>query len=161
MTHDREQVGLSPEGEQRRETILRDLSAQLPEITSRRRQRKRVAVGACAMALLLSVGSVVVLTMNPPVHIPAPEIVVTPVGPEVTTSQLIDFAIVRTSDTIDPSIYVRSETEAINAMVISDDELLSELAAMGRPAGLIRMNGEVRLSRDVVDEQEPDDPDAL
>ena len=45
----------------------------------------------------------------------------------------------------------RADALAINAMVISDDELLRELAAAGRPAGLIRVNGQTRLSRDVVD----------
>ncbi len=155
MNREHEQDRLSPEGEFRREAILRDLTAQLPTIVARRRRRKRVVAGSCAVALLLVVGAVVVQMVNLPASVPAPVIVETPAEPAET---LIDFAIVRTSESIDPSIYVRVDNDAINAMVISDDELLRELAQMGRPAGLIRMNGEVRLTRNVVDEPAPTEP---
>ena len=155
MNREHEQAGLSPGGELRRDAILRDLTAQLPTIVARRRRRKRVVAGGCAMALLLVASAAVIQMVSQPASSPAPPIVEAPVEP---AESLIDFAIVRTNEAVDPSVYVRIDNDAINSMVISDDELLRELAQMGRPAGLIRMNGEVRLTRNVVDEPETAEP---
>lgn len=156
MSREQEYESLSPEGESRRDAILREVSAQLPVIAARRRRRKRAAVGGGALALVLAVSAAVVMVSNlrlaPPIAPPVVE------APTESADPLIDFAVVLTSDEIDPSLYVRTDLDAINSMVISDDELLRELAQMGRPAGLIKMNGEVRLSRDVVDELGPVPP---
>ena len=179
MTFERDNNRLSKEGERRRDAMLRDLTAQMPGIIAGRRRRRRAMAGGVAMALVLTGGVVITLmantTGNPaPVSAPAPVIVEAPVeapvepvepvelvdvaGAPVEVRPLVDFAIVRTSGVVDPSIiYVRTDVDAINAMILSDDELLRELAAMGRPAGLIRMNGEVRLTRDVVDRTTPAD----
>ena len=168
MTFERDNNRLSKEGERRRDAMLRDLLAQAPGIIARRRRRRRAQAGGVAMALVLTGGIVITVMVNStgnpaPVSAPAPVIVEAPVeapieAPPVERKPLIDFAIVRTSGVVDPSIiYVRTDVDAINAMILSDDELLRELAAMGRPAGLIRMNGEVRLTRDVVDRTTPAD----
>lgn len=146
MTPEHDDILLSPEGERRREAILRDVSLRLPRIVARRRARRRAVTGSLAIALVLTVGAATLLLRTPSRPVGAPPIVEAP----ALVAPLIDYAVVRTGP-IDPSIYVKENPDAINAMVISDDELLRELAAMGRPAGLIRMNGRVRLSRDVVD----------
>jgi len=153
MTHDSEQQRLSPEGERRREAILHEVSGRLPGIARRRRARRRAVAGALAVLLLLAGAAVV--WMIPTVQSPTAAPQIAEIKPAVESEPLIDYAVV-VSAPADPSVYVRTETESINAMVISDDELLRELAAIGRPAGLIRMNGQVRLSRDVVDP--PADP---
>jgi hypothetical protein len=150
MTPEHDDLPLSPEGEQRKDEILREVSQRLPGIAARRRARRRAVRGSLAVALALTAGVVVVLTRSTPsnpVPTPAPIIAESP-APE---RPLIDFAVIHTSPVDPVMMYVRADTEVINAMVISDDELLRELAAMGRPAGLIRMNGQVRLSRDVTD----------
>ena len=159
MTRDREQVGLTPEGESRRAAILRDVAAQLPAIAARRRARRRVAMAGGVTALLLPIVSVIVLTLNQtsgPGGAPAASPVVT--ADPADSEHVVDFAYVRTSGAIDPSVYIRPDTEAINAMVVTDDELLRELASIGRPAGLIRMNGELRLTDDVVDPEDQQEP---
>ncbi|MCB9848925.1 MAG: hypothetical protein H6814_10975 [Phycisphaeraceae bacterium] len=148
MTAERDdQISLSPEGERRRAQIGGEIAGALPGIAARRRSRRRAIRGTLALALLVGVWAIVALTGGKPIQPPAPPIVVTP-APE--QESVIDYAVVR-SGPVDPSIYIRTDTAAINAMVISDDELLRELAAAGRPAGLIRVNGQTRLSRDVVD----------
>ena len=152
MTHDSEQQRLSPEGDRRREAILHEVSGRLPGIARRRRAKRRAVAGA--LAVLLLAGAAVVW-MIPTVQSPTATQQIAEIKPAVESEPLIDYAVV-VSAPADPSVYVRTETESINAMVISDDELLRELAAIGRPAGLIRMNGQVRLSRDVVDP--PADP---
>lgn len=158
MTHDFEQQRLTPEGERRREAILHEVSGRLPAIARRRRAKRRAAVGALAV-LLLAGAAVVWMIPTMPKSVPtptptsAPQVVL--IEPAIEYEPLIDYAVVESS-TVDPSVYVRTDTESINAMVITDDELLRELAAIGRPAGLIRMNGQVRLTRDVVDPQAVD-----
>jgi len=140
---------LSPEGERRKAQILREVTDRLPGIAARRRSRRNAVRGTLAIALLLTVGAAAVLinrVPSVPGTQPAPPVVVTP----EPGRSVIDYAVVRTGP-VDPSIYIQPDTEAINAMVISDDELLRELAAAGRPAGLVTMNGRVRLTRDVVD----------
>jgi len=161
MTPERQPIPLTPEGDRRRDEILRGVTAQLPGIVARRRRRRRAARGAVAMILLFAAGGVLMRVMRTPIPAPTvpPPLIVE--APAEAPPGLIDFAIVRTSETIDPSIYIRTDTEAINAMVISDDELLRALASMGRPAGLIRMNGEIRLTRNVVDAPAKTDPNPL
>ncbi len=153
MTHDFDQQRLSPEGEQRREAILREVSGRLPAIAARRRAKRRAAAGTLAVLLLAGAAVVWMIPTSPgptPTPTSAPQVV--EVEPTIEHDPLIDYAVVESSP-VDPSVYVRTDTESINAMVITDDELLRELAAIGRPAGLVRMNGQVRLSRDVVDPQ--------
>jgi len=157
MRYEHERMELSSEGRERRDAILRDVSARLPGIASARRRRRRSVAGGAAVALLLVVGGAVVLTMQQrPANQPTltPPNVAAPEAPPVNETPSIDFQIVRTNDEIDPTMIVRTDPEAINAMVVSDEELLRTLAEMGRPAGLIRMNGQVRLTRDVVDPPE-------
>ena len=63
------------------------------------------------------------------------------------------ITIVRT----DPSIlerYVSHTTSKIES--INDETLLASLASLGRPAGLIRYDGRVRLTTDVTDVLEID-----
>lgn len=149
--HDFEQQRLSPEGERRREEILREVSGRLPAIAARRRAKRRAAAGTLAVLLLVCAAVVWMIPTSPgptPTPTSAPQVVL--IEPTIEYDPLIDYAVVESSP-VDPSVYVRTDTESINAMVITDDELLRELAAIGRPAGLIRMNGQVRLTRDVVD----------
>ena len=156
MTHEHQQHRLSPEGERRREAILHEVSGRLPAIARRRRAKRRAAAGTLAVLLLAGAAVVWMIPTAPtptPAPTTAPQVVL--IEPDIEYDPLIDYAVVESSP-VDPSVYVRTDTESINAMVITDDELLRELAAIGRPAGLIRMNGQVRLTRDVVDPQAVD-----
>ena len=115
MSRDYKHESLSPEGESRRESILREVSAQLPSIATKRKRRRRAAVGGSALALVFVVSAAVVMVLNllvaPPI---APQVVE---APTETVEPLIDFAVIPTSDEIDPSVYVRTDLDAINAMV--------------------------------------------
>lgn len=143
---------LSPQGLRRRDEIRESISKRLPAIAARRKARRRAFRGSLAAALLLTAGAAVVMvgrSPSAPITAPTPPIVEAPLPVEPQRSA-IDYAVVQ-STPVDPSVYLETDTEAINAMVISDDELLRELASIGRPAGLVRMNGGVRLTRDVAD----------
>lgn len=75
-------------------------------------------------------------------------------SPEITEPRHSIITIVRT----DPDIlqrYVPRPSSKVET--ISDETLLASLASLGRPTGLIRYDGRVRLTADVTDDLKIDD----
>ena len=144
---------LSPTGLARREAMLDEL-CEVVRQTHRTRRRRRRIVGTggslCLLMILawLSASSAFgpddtdTITRNPTVPSPVAEPHEAPVRPR--------FAI-RTVAT-DPTVMDRYHAKATGAVVRMDDRmLLDTLASIGRPAGLIRFGGQVRLTSAVTD----------
>ena len=134
---------LSPEGQTRKSATLGELQLA---VRARRRRRRMIQSGAIALPLLgLAAGSFVMLRA-PSTQAP-------------TTPQLADRTTQRPNS---PAFQLRhiSFTQASTPpsqedRSISDDELLKLLRAAGHDAGLVRRDGDVRLTG--VDLQAPTD----
>jgi hypothetical protein len=149
---------LTPIGERRRQAMLTELTGYMERVHHGRRLRRRGA----ALAVLLALSAVIAVAAMSGRNGPPPKTIAgdLPTGThpaEITIpdepASLINVAIVKS----DPAIvdkYRATVTTYTNIRVerLDDETLLSELAAMGRPAGLISMEGKTYLTADVSDE---------
>ena len=160
---------LSPQGLSRRESMLAELTAAMTEIHRRRRRRRRAAGGIAGIAVLVLAALAVQLLLSSrsnPNLTPGPDSEKLAEALPVEPSPIDDveppcvIRIVRT----DPNILKRLELDPEPSVVnLDDDALLAALAALDRPAGLIRQDGKVRLTRMVTDRElrQPPPPDTV
>lgn len=157
---DRSASSLSPEGARRRETMLCELRATIP-LVHRKRRRRRAIGGAALLIGAAAVAAIVGLPSQPSRSAPAPVAIVT--GPDESSRpnprdatekprRSFVFDYVETS----PGIVERYIARGTGRTVIIDDEtLVTELAAINRPSGLVRRGDRVWLTADIVDEIQP------
>jgi hypothetical protein len=168
-SEDRREV-LSRDGTERREAMLGELLHEVDRVRSARHTRRRAALAVCAIAVVLVTVRIGVHSTLRPVH--NGEVIVEsdsgdsmqrlPIeedfgnGPTLRVAVRIErsrrperVAIVGT----DPLIVERyAFDEPVRLTEWLDDRaLLETLAHIGRPSGLININGRVRLSRPVSD----------
>ena len=139
--NEQDRSSLSDAGQVRREAMLGEIVAQMQRLHRRRRAQRTAAASACMVVLLIGLSLLAMPAREPatdsPPMVKAPE-------PAPKTS----IVFVRT----DPSVLQRFAARPTSRTVLLDDEaLLDELAAMNRPAGLIRVGDRVWLTADVVD----------
>ena len=140
--NEHDQSPLSDAGRARREAMLGELITQMQRLHRRRRVERTAAASACLVALLIGLSLLAMPARGPATHLP--RVAETP-KPAADAS----IEIVRT----DPSVLQRFAARTTSRAILLDDEaLLDELAAMGRPAGLIRSGDRVWLTADVIDQ---------
>ncbi len=142
---------LSEQGRARRDAMLAELQSRVVRTARVRRVRSGV-LAAAALGLIASLA--VLLTPNrvaPPVS-PVADLTEPPTIPgEAAPNSPATILVLRT----DPGVLGRygapPNSLAVRVVRIGDDELLAELAAMGRPAGIIRSQGRTWLTAAVTD----------
>ncbi|HVZ93523.1 MAG TPA: hypothetical protein VG797_03335 [Phycisphaerales bacterium] len=151
---------LSAEGRRRREAMLGELVGELSRTRRRRVVRAQLTAGALAIVLVglafmtVSRGPVKIATVTP--------LIETAPGTVAQATTIAGTRFVKTDPTVVERWAVkggfemakyetrRHEAEPI-VRFIGDEELLDTLAAMGRPAGIVRMEGRVWLTAAVTD----------
>ena len=152
-THD-DVDSLSPKGRSRRDAMLADM-LRLVDVTRARRRRRRQAASAATM-LLLALALFRVARFAGPDE---PGLAIRGPSHEGSTAVVVGRVAdsgVRLTELVhdDATSVERLRADAPRRIIWLDDEsLLSELASMNRPAGLLRHNGETRLTVAVTDEE--------
>lgn len=116
---------------QRKAEILALLQREAPRAARRRKRKKVVMVSAYAQAILTVSSVVGVLTLQRGATLTNP-------APIAISPSRVHIEVV--SDRVDPA-----------TVAMSDDELLTALACMGRPTGLARIGDRVVLTKPVTD----------
>ena len=150
------------ETDNQRQRLRDDLIIAMRTHHQRRRFRRR---SLATLILVISAGTLAYLTFGRSSVTPAPPVVLEDGGgssldalrepsPEIFEPRHSVITIVRT----DPNILERYVSRS-SSMVeqLSDETLLAMLASLGRPTGLIRYDGRVRLTTNVTDDLEIDD----
>ena len=134
---------LSPSGRARREQILNMAIQQ-----GRRRRRRRLAIrGAAAAIVLLAIGAAVLHMPHFASH-PSDTAIVEPSPPHAAATHRVPAAkVVIERLQTDPTIVRRLAISKTRPrwQRLDDDHLLQELAQAGKPAGLVKINGQVTL----------------
>ncbi len=152
---------LSSAGQRRRDAMLDELVSTMHRTHRIRRVRRATLASAGMILLIISLSMIALPDRSPssgersfasqPQANDATQGNVPSQSPE---SRLASF-IVRTDPTILDRVTI---TPASHVAYLDDDELLRELAAINRPAGMIRTAAGVRLTVDVTDPIEPAAP---
>lgn len=165
MTNAPRNDDLTQAGRERRDAMLGELTTYMGRVHRARKMRRR----AGAIALVLALSAVIAVAALSGGRRPASQAVpiARNVGPGTNGAVADDvapidvpavrIAVVRS----DASIVEKYRTEvtqysAMRVQRLSDDDLLRQLDALGRPAGLIRMEGRTWLTADVSDSTPPD-----
>ena len=130
---------LTPTGEARREQMLDELLGTMQQIHHRRRARRRL-VGVAAMLLVFVGVAWVVASQLSFVDRAKPLIVENQPSEEVP-------------DLPAPEPLIRPFERTGLVRVVSDDELVTLLAQIDRPAGIVHSEGETWLTNVVTDEE--------
>lgn len=149
MNNDREQ--LSPAGTQRREQMLAELTGQMRTIHHRRRTRRSLVLAGCVVITGASiVGAIWLVSVDHRARAVEQLVNGTDVSkPLVVEQESQEIVVVRMIQT-DPTIVERWRAHPTQQCVmVDDDELLDDLAAADKHAGLIRSQGRVWLTQDV------------
>jgi hypothetical protein len=127
---------LSKAGGRRRDQMLGELTAAMRVLHTRRRTRRR-AILVTGLALVATSALALALLQ--------------PTGPEPTLASpaTTKIVIVRTDPTVLDRYAVRPLASTI---IIDDDMLLTTLAQIERPAGLVRAHDRAWLTREVADD---------
>ena len=144
---------LSPTGLARREAMLDELVEVVKRTRRTRRMRRRMlATGGCAALILM------VIWLGVPgafVRTDAPQFAEdshsrpTGAAPDVPAKRRASVTVVIKTD---PTVVERCRARPTGRIVQMDDRMLLEtLAAIDRPAGLIRFGDQIRLSAAVTD----------
>lgn len=137
---------LSAQGVARRDRMLGDLVSRMREVHRARRVRRRVAMVAAPMLLIAAIATIA----RWPGSRPTTSRDGTTVAHGSAPAPAAIISVVRSSD--DSLVRYRAEPGGESDMIVmTDAELLDALAGMNRPAGLVRTNGRVHLTRDVID----------
>src|SRR5262245_52398894 len=146
--------GLSAAGTARREAILEEMRSAL-----RSRRRRRLVVRATAGAApVLAAVVVLASVMNRTPEGTGARGVAAGGGAVATSLQRLVFHEVGTEAGL-AGRWAAPKPAVGLCTVVTDDELLAELQAVGRPAGMIRSAGHVVLTRRVAaNEAEPEEP---
>ena len=129
-------------GETRRLAMLADLVGTM-RVVHRRRRRRRVAL-ATVLTLAVATGLSILVRSGP---FATPTTGTPPLTRPVTAGARLRYEVVATDPGILDRYAPRSATHRIE--IIDDDTLLTELAAIDRPAGLIRYGDRIWLSAPV------------
>jgi hypothetical protein len=168
-SEDRREV-LSRDGAERREAMLGELLHEVDRVRSARHTRRRAALAVCAIAVVLVTVRIGVHSTLRPVH-NGEVIVESGSGDSMQRLPIeVDFGNSPTSRVAvriersrrpervaivgtDPLIVERYAFDEPARLIewLEDRALLETLAQIGRPSGLININGRVRLSRPVSD----------
>lgn len=150
---------LSDEGAAKRDAILENATAAMVK-HHRTRRRKRVAIATAGMIVLVSGGVVVSMQMTETTATPGrvEYIVKVPIAvnelvqepEEAYDSTAVEWRIVRSDSNIADQYKVRTASLVER---IDNAELAQALNAIDRPAGVISIDGHVRLTQNVVDEK--------
>ncbi len=136
---DHERSQLTPTGEARREQMLDELLGTMQQIHRRRRVRRRL-VGVAAMLLLFAGVVWGVASQLSFVDRAKPLIV-----EDQPLEELPDLSA--------PEPLIRPFARTGLVRVVSDDELVTLLAQIDRPAGIVRSEGEIWLTNAVTDKE--------
>jgi hypothetical protein len=146
-----QRIQLSEAGQMRRDAMLGDLLLAM-DTHHRRRHTIRRTVSVCGALLLIAGAAAYIITAagaNAPIT--AHSIVATNTQESIAPSPAPGMLIARI-DT-DPTVLDRYRmANASSAIILSDTDLLESLREINRPAGLVRMEGEVWLTASVVDD---------
>ena len=150
---------LSDAGQARRDAMLGELISVMEQHHRRRKLRRSVA--ACgAAALLVACGLYYAASANTNVPAMSQQIAQHTLAGDCEVESQIEPAIAAVHITrveTEPGIADRYRAEASNMVVcVNDVELLETLRRFDRPAGLVRMGGEVFLTASVVDQPSED-----
>lgn len=146
--NDEPRTELSEQGRARRDAMLAELQSQVVRTARVRRVRSGV-LSAAALGLIASLA--VLLTPN---RVPSP---VSPVAvltePTTIPVQVAPpkVQVVRTVEGVLDRYRSTPNSLTVRVDRIGDDELLAELTAIGRPAGIIRSQGRTWLTAAVTD----------
>lgn len=166
MSHDLNQsmldihpIELSSIGQARRAAMLGDLVNAMQTVHRRRRARRRAVAAASGACLLAAAALLAAPLLNSRSAPPAGELLVArpeaPLrGPAVSPGDAASIRprIVRIAT--DPTILDRYRPDPPRIVRrVGDEELLRALAAIDRPAGLIRVGDVVRLTLPVTDDE--------
>ena len=161
MTSEHEtQTELSEIGRTRREQMLHVLLGEMTAVHRRRRVRRNVAIGAIPLLVVVaSLGIWLMNTEGPSATSPRQSPVVQDDSKQGTQDKD------RLASSVQPSMsveYVKTDaqiveryrvTDQAKVIYLDDSGLLSALAQMNRPAGLIRSEGRTWLTAEVTDHQ--------
>jgi len=152
-------IELSPAGRARRSAMLADLLGAMQTLHRRRRAQRRIVTAASCACILVAAVLLAAPLLNSrsvapendlrvenipgPAPLPAPELVNSVPHPPLIVRITTDPAILDRYRADPPRIVQR----------VGDEELLRTLAAIDRPAGLIRIGEEVRLTSPVTDDE--------
>ncbi|MCP3904067.1 MAG: hypothetical protein GY715_10575 [Planctomycetes bacterium] len=131
---------LGPTGRERREAMLPTLLEDLHRVRRVRRRRRAAVAALCLGATLI--GAAIMLVPRTPAG-GAPERVAIETPAETAPPMVEARAVV-------VARFVETDHEIAGRLGIDDDTLLTALAEIGRPTGLVRRDGHVRLTRNVV-----------
>lgn len=157
MTKWSESAELSPAGERRRNEMRRVLG-RAAVLHRKRRRRRRAARWSAGFVLLIGAGAWSVYALKPAGSSPKPagqtaQIGLAPVAqPPPAREPRADVVVVGNDAATIRAQRVRTRID-INAVSISDDELLTTLAQMGRRTGIARIDGRAILTEPVTDEE--------
>ncbi len=144
---------LSPAGQARRQAMLDELVAAMELTHRRRRTRRRLLGGAGCMCLALALVWLLWTGASGPSHerqfADQPD---APFSDSPTKEVQRHLAYVSHIVHTDPTVLERCRARPTGSVLRIDDRtLLAGLASINRPAGLIRIGGQVRLSAPVTD----------
>lgn len=148
---------LSAVGIARRERMLADLTDGMHRLHRARRTRRRAAA-IIVPAVLLTIGVLLWRDWSPTNPQPGsgPLVLDQPKGNELRVlpepnAPAVIVTLVRSSDLSLDQFRVRTATSAASAEILTDNELLTALAAIDRPTGLVRSGDRAWLTRSVAD----------
>ncbi len=150
---DHERTQLTPVGEARREAMLGELVGAMQRVHHGRRIRRRVASALAVVAIFAGMAWVIGSQLT--------------VGDRVVPQIVVDRPQQQAPDapTTEPLIRLARRTGVIRT--VDDDELVTLLAQLDRPAGIVRSEGEIWLTNAVTDAElgltppEPPDPSTM
>ena len=150
---DHERSQLTPDGEARREAMLGELVGAMQRVHHRRRVRRRAAGASAVLAIVAGIAWVI--------------------GSQSPVSDRSQLEIVQRQPQqqapdapgTKPPIQPAQRTGVVR--MVDDDELVTLLAQIDRPAGIVRSEGEIWLTNAVTDAElgltppEPADPSTM
>ena len=150
---DPQSESLSSHGRARREVMLEELIQAMDRTHRRRRARRRLLAGAgCVCLALVLVRLLLPVPSGPRYEHQSAGLsgghAVSTAGDQDRRGYTVIADIVQT----DPAVLERCRARPTGSVLRIDDQiLLTTLASINRPAGLIRIGGQVRLSAPVTD----------
>lgn len=153
-------LNLTATGAARRDSMREELARELVRVSRRRRATRR-AVTATAALVLAGAGVWWAASMVPSAPHSAPPVAHVPSRPQAMSPETtrVHVEIIRDTPTIQPASFVSDRVAAAD-VGLSDDELLQELAELGRPTGLAVIGDRTVLTAPVTDEALRDRQDA-
>jgi hypothetical protein len=148
--NDREMNTLSSRGRERRDAMLDELRDTMRHLHRARRTRRSAVAITASLAILI--GLSVIALPNPTIRAPGTTAIIEP--GDVPAARI---TIVHTDPTV-LSRYAAGPTPRVR--MLDDEALLEELAAIGRPTGLVRAEGRAWLTANVANPPPDDEPTA-